>query len=110
MKESISALILVSGQNKVVLRFKRLLLEGGRHFIYDWGVVVLLPGDPGGPAGSRRSSYETCLDRQARRVLATARRWWEDRLEGAGTFQKAIWDYQGREEIITKGTGRESQS
>lgn len=33
----------------------------------------------------------------------------EDRLEGAGTFQKGIWDYQVREEIITKGTGRETQ-
>lgn len=110
MKESISALILVSGQNKVVLRFKRLLLEGGATLFIIGGVVVLLPGDPGGPTGSRCSSYETCLDRQARRILATARRWWEDQLEGAGTFQKAIWDYQGREEIITKGTGRESPS
>lgn len=73
------------------------------------GFVVLLPGDPGGLTGSRCSSYETCLDRQAWRILANVLCWWEDRLEGAGTFQKGIWDYQVREEIITKRTGRETQ-
>lgn len=69
----------------------------------------MLPEDPGGLTGSRCSSYETFLDRQAWRILANALCWWEDRLEGAGTFQKGIRDYQVREEIITKGTGRETQ-
>lgn len=63
-----------------------------------------LPGDPGGLTGSRCSSYETCLDRQAWRILAKALC-----SSGAGTFQKGIWDYQVREEIITKGTGRDTQ-
>lgn len=64
----------------------------------------LLPGGPGGLTGSRYSSYETCLDRQAWRILANALCFL-----GAGTFQKDIWDYQVREEIVTKGTGRETQ-
>lgn len=64
----------------------------------------LLPGDPGGLTGSRCSSYEACLDRQARRILANALCFL-----GAGNFQTGIWDYQVREEIVTKGTGRETQ-
>lgn len=74
------------------------------HYYAERGCEDLLPGDPGGLTGSRCSSYEACLDRQAWRILAYALCFL-----GAGTFQKGIWDYQVREEIVTKGTGRETQ-
>lgn len=71
------------------------------YYYAERGCEDLLPGDPGGLTGSRCSSYE---DRQAWRILANALCFL-----GAGTFQKGIWDYQVREEIVTKGTGRETQ-
>lgn len=69
MKESISALILVSGQSKVVLRFERLLLEGGPP------LCLLL----GGLQSCCQETREVRLGADA----AVMRRVWTDKLGGS---------------------------
>lgn len=70
----------------------------------------MLPGDPGGLTGSRCSSYETesCLEREALRMLAKLCAGGRTSWKGPEPFKKGIQDYRVREEIIKKRRGRET--
>lgn len=72
----------------------------------------MLPGDPGGLTGSRCSSYETesCLEREALRILAKLCAGGRTSWKGPEPFKKGIQDYRVREEIIKKRRGRETAS
>lgn len=68
----------------------------------------MLPGDPGGLTGSRCSSYETesCLEREALRILARLRAGGRTSWKGPEPFREGIQDYGAREEIIKRRRGR----
>lgn len=76
-----------------------LLAEKGRQ---TGGFGFMLPGDPGGLTGSRCSSYETetCLEREALRILAKLCAGGRASWKGPEPFRKGIQDYRVREEII----------
>lgn len=71
----------------------------------------MLPGDPGGLTGSRCSSYETesCLEREALRILAKLCAGGRTSWKGPEPFKKGIQDYRVREEIIKERRGRNSE-
>lgn len=71
---------------------------------------MILPADTGGLTGSRCSSYETesCLEREALRILAKLCTGGRTSWKGPEPFKKGIQDYRVRKEIITKRRGRET--
>lgn len=70
----------------------------------------MLPADTGGLTRSRCSSYETesCLEREALRILAKLCTGGRTSWKGPEPFKKGIQDYRVRKEIITKRRGRET--
>lgn len=99
----------ISSSSPHTLHVIPLLEEKGRQ---TGGFGFILPGDPGGLTGSRCSSYETesCLEREALRILAKLCAGGRASWKGPEPFRKGIQDYQCERKSLRRGRKRNGES